>query len=297
MPTATPKVEPRRWLRGFVGLAALIAITWWASGQREMFARVGPAVLLLSGLTAMMIHTLNAVILTTISNTYSGRLTLRDALHLSALGALGNAIGGLPLGTSLKFFLLYKRGGLRITQITAGMMLFALESALFLLLFASLSAWLLENAPLPPAIPAGLLVCALLTLLVAHRLVARWKQAHQTLRPWLTTRKLWTTLTISGAVSVMFILNYVIIGQFLLPQSELARLVLLASVGIIVSMGSILQTVGGVHELSLGAAALASGLPALDGVTLALVMRLTALLSAATILAALYLPRIRNISR
>ncbi|HKQ30735.1 MAG TPA: hypothetical protein VJS66_05570, partial [Burkholderiales bacterium] len=96
-----------------VGVLLLVVVVWWIGHNEEVLSRLSIAVLFYSALISAVTVVLNAIVLHLSVRYFRGALSLDSALRLSALGTLGNALGGLPVGTAVKYALLYKKSGLK----------------------------------------------------------------------------------------------------------------------------------------------------------------------------------------
>lgn len=277
-------------IKPLLGLLLLTLLIAWIAREGELLARLSTAAVFWSTLVSILTIGVNAIVLRSIAVFYGGRLAYDSALRLSALGALGNALGGIPIGTALKFALLYKDSGLKISEITSGMVAFSLATTFWLLLTATAS-----SAALPLAGHIALLsILATIGFAVlaisAGILVSRNHRFAPLITPLLTKRSLLLIHVNGLAVATVFLSNYWVLGRLLAPEIDVPSLLFTASVGILISLGSLLQSVGGIHELAMGLSSTLSGLEAVTGIELALVMRLTAIIAAATMLALLMLP-------
>jgi hypothetical protein len=271
------------------GMLLLAVVVWWIAHHGEALARIGAAVLFYSTLISAMTVVLNAAVLRLSVRYFRGNLSPRNALRLSALGTLGNALGGLPIGTALKYTLLYQKSGLTIGEITAGLACFSVMTCGWLTLYALL---VLGGTPLSHDARLVFLVLAgvALIVLVAVTMYLRTRRRFAALiEPFLRPANLLRAALVSAAITTTFVMNYTVVARFLFPELPTATVVFVASIGTIISMGSVLQTVGGITELSMGLSSLLSGLRAVTGATLALVLRLTAILAAGIVFGALLL--------
>lgn len=297
---ATRAVAPPRRSRLFSllkpigGLALLAWLITWIVREGELLSRLNGGVIVYSTLASACTIGLNALTLRLMADFYRGRVTYPNALRLSALGALGNALGGLPIGTTLKFILLYKGSGLTLSEITAGLVAFSLSITLWLLAVATVAGHLLSL----PLQVAGAAPLVLLGMVVLAMPAARWARRNHKLGPLidplLQTGNVARILALGAAVAALFLANYWLISSFLFPHIDALTLLFAASIGILVSLGSLLQSVGGIHELAMGFSSYLSGQAALTGIELGLVMRLTSILASAALFAVLLLHKTRS---
>jgi uncharacterized membrane protein YbhN (UPF0104 family) len=271
------------------GTVLLLCIVAWIMSNGEAMEHISIPALIYSTLISGLTVGLNAVVLKLIVEYFEGFLSYRNAFRLSALGTLGNALGGLPIGTTLKYALLYRDSGIKIREITSGLVIFTLAGSCWLLAYAALS---IQYTPLhniaKVAVPLALCfgVAALVMLLL-------WARNHgrlgQLVKPFIVGSNLARVLFLSFAVTTTFVANYSVVAHLMFPDVHLSLVAFIASVGTFISLGSALQSVGGVAELSMGLSSSFSGLDAATGATLALALRFTAIVAAASILAGLLL--------
>jgi hypothetical protein len=230
-----------------------------------------------------------ARVVTIVAAAHQGRLAFRDALRISALGTLGNALGGLPLGAALKYGVLYRRCGLSLLQITVG---FGVSGALVsvgLLVWVAGVAWLVPMGVAARWISVGLLAIAGLGWMLLHQQVERRAVVASNVGGLLREGIRCSLVSTNAAISVLLVLNGWVLGRSLYPDVGSARLILATATGLFAGLASLLQSVGGVHELAMGASAQVSGFPAIDGLRLGLVMRASSVLGAGAALLLLQL--------
>jgi hypothetical protein len=78
------------------------------------------------------------------------------------------------------------------------------------------------------------------------------------------------------------------VATFLFPEIPTLTILFVASAGTLTSLATLLQSVGGIHELSIGFSAYVSGVRLIDGLQVALVLRIGSFLSSGLFLALLY---------
>lgn len=277
------------WLRTILGVCILAAIVAWVINKGELFNRLNPQVLLWSTLISLLTSILQASTLTSIARSYHRRLDLRYALYISALGSLGNAAGGLPLGTTLKYTILYKRVGLNISQITFGLTAYIAGISLMLLGYAALSIHALDFQPVIKAIPTALFIVSIVALFPLGRWAQRNKVFSNLITPFLKKPDAITVAVLSFTIASLFILNSTVVGLFLFPEYSFFHVLFVSASGILLGLASLLQSVAGIQEITMGLTALASGINPLDGVQIALVMRFTSIISSGVIVSLLHL--------
>lgn len=278
-----------QWLRAILGLCILTGIVIWVTKEGILLERLNGAVLIWSTLISMLTSMLHATTLGTIAYAYGRKLDYRYALYISTIGSLGNAAGGLPLGTTLKYIMLYKRVGLKIGQITFGLAAYTIIIALVLLAYATASAALLNLQPDVKALPGLLLIISIVAIIALGFWGKRSKAISSLLNPFLRWRAFVIVAMLGFALASLFILNSAVVGYFLFPEHSLIHIVFLSATGIFIGLISMLQSIAGIQEITMGLSAYLSGIDSIDGVQIALVMRFTAISASILILGLTYL--------
>jgi uncharacterized membrane protein YbhN (UPF0104 family) len=271
-------------LRSVLGVILLGTVIAWAVHEGHMLDKIDAAVVLLSTIVGIASVTLNAMSIRSITHAFGSSLSLLQSLRLAALGSFGNALGGLPIGTALKYAILFRTKVLSIGQFTAGLAVFSVAISMWLLASASVSVWDTSLSEQLKPLPAALFSAAVAVLVVAGYAARRATLFRSYAAPFLSTPNLASVCRLSGVTSLLFIANYWIIARTLMPEMSQADIVFVSSVGILISLGSLVQSLGGVHELSMALAAFAIGHEAVSGLELALLLRLTSVLSSALLL-------------
>jgi len=277
------------WLRTFLGLCILTTIVAWVINKGILLERLNGTVLMWSTLISMLTSMLHAATLSSIANAYERKLDYRYALYICALGSLGNAAGGLPLGTTLKYVILYKRVGLRIGQITFGLTGYTVAISLALLGYATISAFLLNLRPDIRAIPGLLLVVSIIAVIALGIWAPRSKVIYGLFGPFLRRRSFLIVAALSLSLASLFILNSSIVGHYLFPEHALILVIFLSAAGIFIGLASFLQSIAGIQEMTMGLSAFVSGIDPIDGVQIALVMRIASIISSGVVLSLFYL--------
>lgn len=277
------------WLRALVGLCILAAILLWVIDEGVLLERLNGAILAWSTLISIATSLLHAATLSSVASAYGRKLDYRYALYISALGSLGNAAGGLPVGTTLKYIILYKRVGLKIGQITFGLTAYTVMIALVLLGYAAISAPLLNLETYIKAVPVLLLIGSIIVV----TLLVRWGQGNRNvsalLHPFLEKRYFFTVAGLGIALASLFMINSCIVGNYLFPEHSFVHIIFLSATGIFMGLVSLLQSIAGIQEITMGLSALASGLDPIDGVQIALVLRMASIISSGIFLGLFYL--------
>jgi len=277
------------WLRTLFGLCILTVIVVWVINKGILLERLNSKVLVWSTLISILTSILHAATLSSIAYAYGRKLNYRYALYISALGSLGNAAGGLPLGTTLKYIILYKRVGLKIGQITFGLTVYTMAIALVLLAYATVCALLLNLRPDIKVLPGLLLIVSIISIIALGCWGQRSKVITNFLNPFLGWKFFLIVAALSFSLASLFILNSVTVGYFLFPEHSFIHITFLSATGIFISLVSFLQSIAGIQELAMGLSAFFSGIESIDGVQIALVMRFTAIISSGLILGLSYL--------
>ena len=276
-------------LRGLVGLLLFSLVIAWIVREGSYFenlnARALGASLAVSVLTAL----LQAGTLVTIASANARRLGYAQALRVASLGTLGNAAGGLPFGTAVKFGILYGQVGLSFGQITSGMAVTTAVIVAVLLACASLSALWLPVPGYVAALPAALLTGLLLLVVLPARVPALRRRIPAPVLTHLAVYAggpaLRAVLVLGAATAAAFVLNSCVVGWLLGSGQSLAELVFLSSAGIVIGLVTLLQAIAGVHEFALAFTAYVAGARPIDGVQIALTLRATAIGGALLLLA------------
>lgn len=277
-----------RWLKPLVGIAILGTLIFWVIKEGVLLERISLSVAAVATVASGVLNLLNALIIKNIVTVYDRKISFVKSLHLSALGTFGNSAGGLPLGTTLKYVLLHQQSGLKIREITAGLVIFTFATSIFLLCYTAVSVWstgLLFAAKTTPALILVMLAL-LLPLLWRH---FRKRQSIVTLiEPFLRKRNLQRLVATSAMTATGFVSSYWLVTTLLLPEIPRLTILFIASAGTLTSLATLLQSVGGIQELSVGLSAYVSGVRLIDGLQVALVLRVASLLSSGLFLALLY---------
>ncbi len=279
------KFSALSWLRALLGIVILASILIWVINQGTLLKRLSVWVLLSSTILSLLTNLIQASTLSIIARVYNRHLNFRHALYVTAIGSLGNAAGGLPVGTTLKFFVLHKHAGLRIKQITFGLICFTIGVSIALLGFASVSIFALDFPLLVKSIPITIFVSAVIALFVTLRWLHGKAQVPTLVKPFLLIQHVTTVGVLSFSLAAMFVLNSSMVGRFIQPENSLIQIIFFSSSGILLGLGSFLHAVGGVQELSMGFFAFLAGAKTIDGVQLALVLRIASMISSGIILA------------
>jgi len=277
-----------RYIKPMVGIALLAVILFWVNQQGTLLQRLKAMHLLLPTLITSGSIWLGAMILRFIVASYRKHLAQSAALYISAIGTFGNALGGFSIGTTIKYITLYKKGGLTIKEITAGLVFFTLTILAFLVVIATTSVW---TTPLPRSYK----ILALILLFVpptAGLIIRQWlRHAGFWLRlvePLIAKERLWHVLLLSFSSSALFIANFCVIGISLFPELPLPSLIFISSLGVLAGQGIMIQSIGGVQEFLMGLSALLSGFSVLDGVQIALVSRVASIIASGLIVLVSY---------
>jgi hypothetical protein len=274
----------RVWLRLALGATILAAVAIWVFREGDYLRNLSLKVLAVSTAASLFTVILNGLTLQTVAATYGRKLGFGDGLRISAFASIGNAAGGLPLGTALKFNVLNERVGLRLSEIAAGMGALTVGISLFLMLFAAVSVACREVPAVAKILALVAWAAAVTVIGVVGAYAARHHRLSALVAPFAEPRHVARCAALSFVVATSFVLNACATGFFLLPQASLNDLVFLSSAGILLGLLSFLQGVAGVQELSMALMAFTIGVDAAGGAQIALTLRATAMVAAALVL-------------
>ncbi len=224
-----------------------------------------------------------------ISASYKKQLEFTTATYISAMGTLGNSMGGLPIGTTYKYVALSRKGGLSIKEITAGLLVFTTAMVIFLILTSAVSIWATVLPYLYKFIAMGMvLVIFSIGVWLYKRLRGKdfWKRL---VAPFFEENRIPQVFIISLFSTTIFIVNFCLIGLLLFPEVPLESLIFISSLGTLAGQGSMIQSVGGIQEFVMGFSALLTGFDILDGVQIALVSRTASIISSGIVVIYLHL--------
>lgn len=272
------------WLRALLGLCILGAIVFWVANKGILHERLSARILTLSALISVLTSMLHAATLCSIAYAYERQLDYRYALYISALGSLGNTVGGLPLGTTLKYVILYKRVGLKLGQIAFGLTVYTAAISLVLLGYATVSALSLDFKTDVKAVPGLLLIVGICIVIALGVWAEKSKVFSSLVSPFLKWRSFLIMSALGISLASLFILNSSIVGHALFPEHTPAHVIFLSAAGIFISLASLLQSIAGMQEVAMGLSAFLAGIDPIDGVQIALVMRFATIIASGTIL-------------
>jgi hypothetical protein len=272
------------WLRALLGISILAAICAWVIREGSFWRLITAETLVWSAILSLAIGLLQGLTLKAIARACGRSVDLGRALQITALGTLGNNVGGLPIGTALKVAILRDSVGLTLGQITGGLAAFTVGTSLWLLVGASLAILPLDLAPGIKTVPALLLLVATALVIVLVR-VARQPRFAATLRPLTQPESLAAIGGLSLAIAALFILNSCVVGLALLPGHDIAALAFLSASGTLVGLATLIQSIGGVLEIAMALMARTIGANPVEGAQIALVLRGTGVASSLVILA------------
>ena len=283
-----------RWLKPLVGMMILGTLVYWVIKEGVLLERINLSVAAAATAASGVLNLLNALIVKIIVTVYDRKITFVKSLHLSVLGTFGNSAGGLPLGTTLKYVLLHQQSGLKIREITAGLVVFTFATSLFLLCYTAVSAWSTGLSLTTKMAPALILVMLALLLPILWRHLRTRQSIFRLVGPFLQKRNLQRVLATSAMTATGFVFSYWLVAALLLPEIPTPTILFVASAGTLTSLATLLQSVGGIQELSVGLSAYLSGVRLIDGLQVALVLRVASLLSSGLFLALLYAGPLRS---
>lgn len=283
---ATKESTPlRSWIRAAIGLGTLSAVTFWVLREGSLLQQMNAWALLWSTLIVLLINFVSAALLRVTARMYQRDLSYRLALYIGALGSLGNATGGLPIGTTLKYAILRQRVGLTIGQITFGLVSVTVAISLSLSAVAAISVIGLEFTPGMKIVPAALFACGTGATLI----FLWWSRTHNALpsllKPLFAEAHMAKLALFSLLLAMLFVINYMVVGLFVLPERSVPAVAFISASAMLLSIASFLQSVGGIQEIVMGFTAFLTGAQIIEGVQLALIIRLAAIISSGLTLA------------
>lgn len=256
----------RRHIKLLLGLLLLAALAYFSWRYGEIVRHISPLALATTTAISVVIIVLNGLISYRSLTLMAGRIRLLDALHVTAISAFANALGGLPVGLVYKFHVFRQQSGLSAKAIFVGFAYFTLLNvATLLALSGLLSDWWWLSLPL--------VACALLPALP----FARWLPS----APGLGWRQHAGNLLLSLLTSVAMIICYLV-----LLTDRCATLSCHAEQAGMIGAGLALnflingQSLGGASEFTMGFVGFLHGARLLQGVELAIIIRLSSLLAA-----------------
>lgn len=278
------------WLRVALGAGILTLVLVWVTRESAFLHNLSAEVILVSSILSILTCVAHALILVAIARAHRRELGMFQALRITALGSLANAAGGLPVGTAIKYSILHRQIRLTLWQITTGLLIFTVGISASLSLYAVTAALFLKF-PLSGII-LGIFALAVLavlgSLLISHtsRGGFRLRAALGTLAD---TQGLVLVAGISFLAATSLVLNSCIVGILMLPAYDVSELIFISASGVLVGILSLLQSVAGIQEIAMAAAAqLTRGQPA-DGAQIALTVRATAVIASILIMTLQYL--------
>lgn len=278
------------WLRTILGVCILGVVLAWVISRGALAARLSLRALIWSTLISLLTCALQASTLISMARAFQRKLNTRSALRITSLSSLGNAAGGLPLGTTVKYTILYRKVGMSLAQITFGLSAYTIGITLTLLGYAVVGILALHFQPLIKTLSVAILLGGIAVIpLIARFWARRSRSFSELIGPFLKKPTSVMVACISFATASLFTLNSAVVGLFLFPEHSFFHIWFISASGILLGLGSLLQSVGGIQEIAMGIAAYASGIQTIDGVQIALVMRFTSIISSGLILGVSYL--------
>lgn len=269
----------RSWIRAAVGMGTLSAVTFWVFHEGSLLQQLNAWALLWTTLIVLLINFVSAALLRVTARMYHRELNFRLALYAGALGSFGNATGGLPIGTTLKFAILRQRVGLTIGQITFSLISATVGISLTLLAIAAVSILGIGFPIEVKIIPAVLFVCGIGTSI----LLLRWSYTHGVLtslvKPLFINGHLAKLTLFSLSLATLLVLNYVVVGLFVLPERSVLTVIFISASATLLSIASLLQSIGGGQEIVMGFTSFLTGAQIIEGVQLALIVRLASIIT------------------
>lgn len=276
------------WLKPLVGMTILGTLIYWVIKDGILFERISLSVAAIATFASAILNLLNALIVKIIVTVYGRKISFVKSLYLSVLGTFGNSAGGLPLGTTLKYVLLHQQSGLKIREITAGLVIFTFATSIFLLCYTAVSVWSTGLPVAAKTTPTLILIMLTMLLPLAWPHFRKRRSIVTLVEPFLRKRNLQLLVATSAMTATGFVCSYWLVATLLLPEIPTLTILFVASAGTLTSLATLLQSVGGIQELSVGLSAHLSGIRVIDGLQVALVLRVASLLSSGLFLALSY---------
>lgn len=272
--------------RIIVSYTLLTGIIIFVILKGDLFQKFSLQLITITAILSFMLMLVNAHALRIICAAYRGVdvLDLRGALFIGALGTLGNSLGGLPIGTAIKFAILRRKTHLEFKQIAAGYTFLS-----FIMAGTMIACMLITGAMmlLDFYILFLFAMVSVVTLLIVFVLLFYGKRCgfiENLLMP-LYRHAYKQLLMIGVLLSFGFLLNYWISGLLLFPFISGTKILFMSSFGLMASILTLSQSIGGIQELSVGFAGLISEMHLIHGIELALSLRIAAIIaSLATVL-------------
>jgi hypothetical protein len=280
---AAAKPSIWRWLRAVAGILFLgsLGIMAWRNGA--ILRHIEIPVLLANASASMLTVIGNSLLLRWITSVTTKPLALSEATLLSALGSLGNALGGLPIGTAAVVAILMRDHGIAVRDIIAGKLL---ATALAIITAALLTSLLAYHSPAP-----WRLICLLIAatgmaslFLLPQRLPQRLPGRDLLLRL-CHPPVLMQGLMLAAVTTLTMMLAYGIIIHRYLPALDIADGIFISGTSLLLGFASMSSVIGGVQEVITGFTTHYSQLSFAAGVEISLFMRIGGWIAAATLFA------------
>jgi len=220
---------------------------------------------------SLIIIFLNSRIISQITVVYGKGLNLAETTLLSVVSALGNSLAGLPLGTGIKLFLMKRRGGLTARQVVAGFLYYTFLNCFILLnvivcvfAFSSCNAFYML---LP-------IVIAFVVFILLY--LGRSSQIYfEVIAPLLNMKFL--VKSVMTSVTVVFFMLYAYRLALFSFYPELSNIAVtwMSASSLLAGFSVGAQSLGGGQELIMGMAMKISNYGVLDGVEVALFLRVS----------------------
>ncbi len=267
-----------------LGIGLLMGVLWWASRQQFALAGLGLCQFFLAVACCLAIVALSGELLKLSLRSLDIEIGRRDTLWLTAVGGLGNALGGLPIGTGIKFGLLIKQFGMSTAAVFWTYFFYSVVNAAWMLLFGAAIAGVSGM----PVLLSGLMALpfALLMLAVALLRGGTGIKLPATLLTLVRSPLLWRGMAVSAAIVLLMLASFAVLLFARTDLGEAGRALLSVTIAVPIGFLTGLPSLGGIQELLLGASGTLFRLSMAHGVQLGLVARGASLLATTTILAA-----------
>lgn len=276
-------------IKPYIGLGLLAFIIVWVLREGYPVEKLSFPFVISTLLVAVASSFINALTISEISRIHGGAMDYRYSLYTTALGTFANAAGGIPIGTALKYVLLYKKGKLTVAQITSGFVVFAISILLILLSYVAVLIQWVDVTDTYRQLAVLVLVVSIVLLVLAIYLLRYFPRIQRHFSPFLRSPAMIRVFVVSLLVTSTYILNFWIVAYYLFPQMTFVQTAFAVSLGSLISQTAFLQSVGGIQELSIGIASHVTGIDLIQGIMLGLTIRIIALIISGLILSDYFL--------
>ena len=268
----------------------LIAVTLFIFKKGDLFEKINVGLISATTLVTIILIILNGVTIKFIVKAYNPdkEIQLGLTVLIAAISTLGNSLGGLPIGTSIKFIILNRFMGVKVIEITFGLVVFAFGITTFYALYI-FTVLPFVNIELISKLSLLFYIIIALTLVGAIIIIFVKKSIGNVFFSTFKKYK-YQFIILCLLLSIGFIINYLIVGHFYIPQINSEKIIFTASLGSLISTLTFSQGLGGFQELSVGLSSLLTEISFINGVEVAFVLRIAALIGSSIVLCFLLPP-------